>query len=223
MTFDPAGASTALASLFVGNLWANRPASSTSSNQLETTFQAAALSLFPGRAGVRSWAMRMAVASGAVCVCLPANAMTVPPTVAVASEHDGSTCDLEELPASPEAWLVHAAAPEGWVVEALAAINHIDELVDFNAGTKPSEWSQTQAKNVVAAVAYMMRPSRIVPMADGGVGIVFPRVGRRVARLDITNDEEIVATLIDDREQPSFFEIAPDEVAHFLISSLQLS
>jgi hypothetical protein len=76
-------------------------------------------------------------------------------------------------------------------------------------GVAPNHWATSVAKDVVSE----LHPSRIIPMADGGIGLVFPAEGGRAARVNITNDEEIVITFNTSPDaRPDYREVAPSEV-----------
>ncbi|HEX4334406.1 MAG TPA: hypothetical protein VH062_00755 [Polyangiaceae bacterium] len=84
-------------------------------------------------------------------------------------------------------------------------------------GVAPGEW----AIDTVTSIARMLCNSslsepRVVPMADGGISLVFSRAGR-VARVDVTNEEDIVLTKRSNTElPPEYFEVARDDVARLL-------
>lgn len=87
----------------------------------------------------------------------------------------------------------------------------------------PSDWAKAQAKTVIAALAGRIRATRLVTMADGGVSVVFQRVGAREARVDITNEREIVVTLRDFEGGIEYREVTssqvPETVTTFLLAS----
>lgn len=78
-------------------------------------------------------------------------------------------------------------------------------------GTPPNRWAIDQAKSIVRALGISFLPTRIVPMADGGIGLVLPVKATKSARVSITNDREIVLTL-DDGRDPGYWDVDPNEV-----------
>lgn len=168
---------------------------------------------FTGGNGVRSLSCAIAVASSAMMLRMPTAEETTG-SAATAPIAQWASRDVPEAPSAVQPWEADAA-------------KQIDSLAAFGGnagfGTSPSAWSRDNAKKVVSALASRLRPSRIVPMADGGVGVVFPPIGSRAARVDITNEEEIVVTLSDADGPTNYVEVASSEVPSTVRAFLRLS
>ena len=109
---------------------------------------------------------------------------------------------------------------------AVEAVRKIRELKSFGVRLgypSPSPWVLREAKSVVEQLGLQLAPTRVVPMADGGIGLVFKPTSERTARITITNEEEIVATFTVGNDAPEYRELASGDASTALAEFFQLS
>src|SRR5687767_12778896 len=99
-----------------------------------------------------------------------------------------------------------SASPE-WVRAVLEKIRgFIGPGYPSSYGTPPSDWTVTQAEKIARHLAQCgIRPNRVIPMADGGIAFLLS-TELRTARVEITNDEEVVVTTAASPEDKPTYE-----------------